>query len=263
MSDTVKLTRDGPVATVTIDRPDAMNSLDTSTKIGLLDAVREVAEDEDVRAVVLTGNGRAFCVGQDLNELAIGLDHDPDQFWDTVRDHYSPVVRHLAEMPKPVVAALNGVAAGAGAAFAFACDFRIASQRAGVNLAFASIGLSADSGTTWTLPRLVGTARARSLLMRPRTLSAEECLQHGLVDEVVPPEALTQHTRDLATELAAGPTLAYAALREALLASSSSTLSEALALEERLMRSTGTTRDHRDAVTAFLGKQKPVFSGVR
>lgn len=261
MLDHVELTIEGAVATVALNRPEAMNALNDQMKVDLLAVLRTVAEDASVRAVVLTGNGRAFCVGQDLNELSAGLAEDANGFWDTVRDHYSPIVRLIATMPKPVVVALNGVAAGAGAAFALAGDVRIASVQAGMNTAFVSIGLSADSGSTWWLPRLVGVAKAKSLLMRPRSLSADQCLAEGLVEEVVVHELLGERAGSLAAELAQGPTRAYAALRLAVVESASSSLSEALALEEGLMRDTGTTNDHREAVAAFLGKGSPEFTG--
>lgn len=261
-TDTVAVSVTDQVATVTLNRSEAMNALDLATKESLLTALRAVADDPQVRAVVLTGSGRAFCVGQDLNELKDGLAADADGFWDTVRDHYSPVVTLIATMPKPVVAALNGVAAGAGAAFAFAADHRIASTKASINLAFAGIGLSADSGATWTLPRLVGVARAKQLLLRPRTVGAAECLELGLVDEVVNPEGLHAAATDLAREFASGPTQAYAAIREALVWSGSHDLADSLAHEEELMRRTGTTTDHRQAVEAFLDKRRPEFTGL-
>jgi len=263
MTDTVTLEVNNQVATVTLARPGAMNSLDQVTKQALLWALTTVSDDEDIRAVVLTGSGRAFCVGQDLNELRADLKADANAAWDTVRDHYSPIVRLIAMMPKPVIAALNGTAAGAGAAFAFACDYRLASSAAAINLAFVSIGLSADSGSTWTLPRLVGTAKAKNLLMRPRTIDATTCLDLGLVDEIVDPAALPGRAAALGAEFAAGPTLAYAAIRRALVYSASHSLDETLAQEEQFMRDTGTSQDHRAAIESFFAKQKPRFTGVR
>ena len=171
------------VATVRLNRPEAMNSLDTATKVALRDALREVAADEAVRCVVLTGSGRAFCVGQDLKEHVQLLESGDEQaLFSTVREHYNPIVTALATMPKPVLAAVNGVAAGAGASFAFACDMRIVADDAGFNLAFTGIGLSCDSGASWTLPRLVGQSKAIELLYEPRTLSASEAAELGLVD---------------------------------------------------------------------------------
>ena len=239
-----------------------MNALDTATKDGLLDALREVAEDGTVRVVVLTGAGdRAFCVGQDLREHAAGL-ADPDtDLGSTVREHYNPIVELLSTMPKPVVAAVNGVAAGAGAAFAFACDLRIAADTAAVNLAFAGVALSCDSGASWTLPRLVGAGRALDLLLRPRTISAAEALDLGILTEVVPAPELSDRVAQVAAELAAGPTLAYASIRAAVRFSATHGLAESLENEARGMDRTGASADHREAVAAFLEKRRPELTG--
>ena len=175
------------VATITLNRPEAMNSLDVATKEALVDIVGRVAADPEVRCVVLTGSGRAFCVGQDLKEhIAILRSDSSEQLFRTVDEHYNPLVHTLATMPKPVVAAVNGVAAGAGASLAFACDVRIVAESAGFNLAFAGVALSCDTGSSWTLPRLVGQARALDLLLFPRTVGAAESLELGLANRVVP-----------------------------------------------------------------------------
>ena len=249
------------VAAITLNRPAEMNSLDTATKVALRDHVLEAAADRDVRAVVLTGSGRAFCVGQDLREHADALVRGDADLGATVHEHYNPIASTLATMDKPVVAAVNGIAAGAGAAFAFACDLRIVASGAGFNLAFASIGLSCDSGSSWTLPRLVGWARARELLLLPRTVTAAEALELGLATEVVPDGALLDRAAELARQLAAGPTAAYGAIRRALSYSATHDLDEALAHEAELMRLTGATEDHRGAVSAFLAKERPTFHG--
>ena len=249
------------VGVVTLDRPDAMNSLDTTTKIALRDAVLGASDDDAVRAVVLTGTGRAFSVGQDLKEHADGLESGDQHLGDTVREHYNPTVRALATMPKPVIAAVNGVAAGAGASYAFACDMRVVADTAGFNLAFAGIGLSCDTGSSWTLPRLVGWAKARELLFLPRTVSASEALELGLATEVVPADDVLARALELARQLAAGPTVAYAALRRALEFSATNTFTDTLEHEATLMQLTGESSDHRDAVRAFLAKQRPVFHG--
>jgi 2-(1,2-epoxy-1,2-dihydrophenyl)acetyl-CoA isomerase len=252
---------DAGVATITLNRPEAMNSLDTTIKVALRDDIRRAADDQSVRAVVLTGSGRAFCVGQDLNEHADALRSGSASLGTTVEQHYNPIVYGLATMGKPVVAAVNGVAAGAGASFAFACDFRIVGQSAGFNLAFTAIGLSCDSGSSWTLPRLVGWAKARELLMLPRTVRANEALALGLATEVVSDDAVLTRARELARHLASGPTLAYAAVRDVLNYSATHSLEESLVREGEMMSRTGATEDHRSAVTAFLAKQKAEFSG--
>ncbi len=261
---TVALTRDGGVATVTLQRPQAMNALDVATKVALLAALREVAEDDAVRAVVLTGTGRAFCVGQDLHEHVEAL-HAADAggfaLDDTVRDHYNPIVTLLSTMPKPVVAAVNGIAAGAGASFAFACDLRVLGAGAGFTTAFAGIGLSCDSGASWWLPRLIGSARATELLLLPRTVGSAEALAVGLAHRVVPDAELADAAAALAARLGAGPTLAYAAIKSALRFSQSHDLADSLAHEGELMGRTGRSADHRGAVDAFVAKQAPTFAG--
>src|SRR5690606_3668022 len=175
------------VRTIRLNRPDAMNSLDIATKEALRDAVVAAAEDEAVRCVVLTGSGRAFCVGQDLKEHVqlLADEAGSEQLFTTVEEHYNPIVEAVLTMPKPVIAAVNGVAAGAGASLAFAADLRIMADTAGFNLAFAGIALSCDTGASWTLPRLVGQAKALELLLMPRTVPAAEALELGLATQVV------------------------------------------------------------------------------
>ncbi|WP_446664724.1 enoyl-CoA hydratase-related protein [Flexivirga sp. B27] len=249
------------VATVRLNRPDAMNSLNIATKEALLAALQDVAADDAVRCVVLTGTGRAFCVGQDLKEHVGLLAEGSDALFTTVEEHYNPIVTLLSTMDKPVVAAVNGVAAGAGAAFTFAADLRIVSDAAGFNLAFTGIALSSDSGSSFWLPRLVGAAKAKELLLMPRTVGAEEALQLGLATQVVAADDFSSTVQDLAVRLAAGPTKAYGAIRRAVEFSATHTLAESLAHEAGLMNATGATADHQAAVDAFLAKQKPVFEG--
>jgi 2-(1,2-epoxy-1,2-dihydrophenyl)acetyl-CoA isomerase len=256
----VRVQRDGAVATVVLDRPEAMNAMTTAAKEQLLAAVTSVAHDDAVRCVVLTGTGRAFCVGQDLREHAEVLaGGDLDALWSTVPRHYNPVALALATMPKPVVAAVNGVAAGAGASFAMAADLRLVAESAGFNLAFTGIGLSADSGSTWHLQRLVGAGRALDLLLRPRTVRAAEALAIGLATEVVKDDELSDRAASVAAALADGPTLAYAAVRRAVAFSATHDLAASLEHEAGLMASTGATRDHADAVRSFLAKERPTF----
>lgn len=250
----------GAVATVTFNRPDAMNALDVPTKEALLAALRSASADESVRAVVLTGTGRAFCVGQDLREHIQKL-NSGDPPLSTVRDHYNPITLAIAEMPKPTIAALNGVAAGAGAAFAFACDLRIAADTASFTLAFSQVGLSADSGASWTLPRLVGTAKAIELLFNPQKIGVREASSLGLVNEVVPADRLAGHVAALAERLAAGPTVSYAALKASVNFGASHSLAETLEFEDAMQTKCGATADHREAVDAFLAKRAPDFLG--
>ncbi|MGN6782545.1 MAG: enoyl-CoA hydratase-related protein [Marmoricola sp.] len=249
------------VATITLDRPQAMNGLDLATKVALREAVHTAAEDQGVRCVVLTGTGRAFCVGQDLKEHQELLTSGGSDLGSTVDEHYNPIVTALATMAKPVLAAVNGVAAGAGASLALACDVRIVAASAGFNFAFAGVALSCDTGSSWTLPRLVGPARALDLLYFPRTIGAEESLELGLATRVVPDDELAAETATLAARLAAGPTMAYGAIRRSVAFSAGHDLPESLAFESSMMSLTGATQDHRDAVAAFVAKEKATFQG--
>ncbi|MGH3361230.1 MAG: enoyl-CoA hydratase/isomerase family protein [Nocardioides sp.] len=250
------------VATITLNRPDAMNSLDVATKVALLETVRAVADDPEARCVVLTGTGRAFCVGQDLKEhIEILQSESSESLFRTVDEHYNPIVTTLATMAKPVIASLNGVAAGAGASLAFACDLRIVADTAGFNLAFANVALSCDTGASYHLQRLVGRARAIDLLYLPRTIEAADALDLGLATQVVPADELELTVRELATRLAAGPTVALGAMRRSVAYAAGHSFEEALEFESAMMQETGATADHRAAVEAFVAKQRPVFEG--
>jgi 2-(1,2-epoxy-1,2-dihydrophenyl)acetyl-CoA isomerase len=253
--------RDG-LATITLNRPDAMNSLDVATKEALLAAVRSVAEDPAARCVVLTGSGRAFCVGQDLKEhIEILQSSDADSLFRTVDEHYNPTVLALATMRKPVIAAVNGVAAGAGASLAMACDLRIVKDTAGFNLAFAGVALSCDTGASYHLQRLIGRAKAMELLYFPRTVPAAEALELGLATQVVPEADFDVAVATLAERLANGPTVAFGAMRTSVAYAAGHSFVEALEFESRCMTETGRTEDHRAAVAAFVNKEKPTFQG--
>ncbi len=257
----VELTVADGVATVTLNRPEAMNALDLAVKEQLLATLQQVADDPAVRCVVLTGRGRAFCVGQDLKEHVAALRRGDEALGRTVVDHYNPIVMLLATMNKPVLAALNGVAAGAGASFALAADVRVMVESAGINTAFAGIALSCDSGSSWTLPRLVGPARAKDLLFFPRTVPAAECLELGLATRVVTAADFDPVVAELARTLATGPTLAYGSIRRAVAEGAGQDLPMALAHEAELMSLTGDSADHRAAVDAFLAKATPRYTG--
>jgi 2-(1,2-epoxy-1,2-dihydrophenyl)acetyl-CoA isomerase len=250
------------VATITLNRPQAMNSLDIATKELLLAMVQQVAADDTVRCVVLTGTGRGFCVGQDLKEH-VGLleSGSSEQLFSTVPDHYNPTVTALATMPKPVIAAVNGVAAGAGASLAMAADIRVLADTAGFNVAFAGIALSCDTGSSYLLPRLVGRAKAMELLYFPSTVDAAECERIGLATQVVPADELAPTVAGLATRLAAGPTVAFASIRASVAHAADHSFAEALEFEHAMMDRTGATEDHRAAVAAFVAKERPTFHG--
>ena len=250
------------VATITLNRPEAYNSLDVATKELLLETVQRVADDAAVRCVVLTGTGKAFCTGQDLKEH-VQLLHNggSDVLFTTVDKHYNPTVKALAGMAKPVIAAINGVCAGAGSSLAFACDLRIVADTAGFNLAFANVALSCDTGASYHLQRLVGRAKAIELLYFPSTVSASDALSLGLATKVVPADELAAEVGALATRLAAGPTVALGAMRQSVAYAAGHSFEESLEVESAMMQRTGATADHRAAVAAFVAKQKPVFEG--
>jgi 2-(1,2-epoxy-1,2-dihydrophenyl)acetyl-CoA isomerase len=260
MSDNVLYVVTDGVGVITLNRPESMNSLDTATKTALRDAAIQAAGDPAVRVIVLAGTGRAFCVGQDLKEHAAALQGGAG-LSNTVEQHYNPLLRALTEAPKPVIAAINGVAAGAGAALAFAADLRIASDKAAFNLAFANIGLTADSGASWTLPRLVGPAKAIEMLMLPETIPVQVAAELGLVHRVVPAEELESTVAELAARMAAGPTFAYAALKRSVAFGLTHSLSETLDLEAVLQDECAATADHVGAVEAFFKKEAPRFEG--
>ena len=260
MSDSVLFEVDEAIATITLNRPAARNALTADMKAALIDTLARAGSDPEIRSVILTGAGQAFCAGQDLREHAELLEGGGSPL-DTVRQHYNPIVTSIATMPKPVVAAVDGVAAGAGAAFAFACDFRISTRRASLMMAFARVGLSADSGASWTLQRLVGLARAAELLILAEPITAEQALAMGLLTRLVDDDALAAQARDLAEKLAAGPTAAYGAIKESLLFAAGHGLEDALEKEAELQVGLGATLDHKAATAAFVRQEKPVFLG--
>jgi len=246
------------VATITLNRPDALNALDRPMKTELLAALRSAGRDRSVRAVVLTGEGRAFCAGQDLRETFGGSE---PTLADELRDRYNPVILAIARLPKPVVAAVNGVAAGAGCSLALACDIRLAAEGASFVLAFGRVGLVPDSGASWFLPRLVGAGRAAELALIGDPVTAEEAARIGLVNRVVPAAALMDEAMALARRLADGSPLATALAKRALAFSAESDLEAALSHEATLQGIAGRSADHAEGVAAFREKRPPRFTG--
>jgi 2-(1,2-epoxy-1,2-dihydrophenyl)acetyl-CoA isomerase len=250
------------VTTLTMNRPDSLNSLNVALKEALIEAFAAAAADPECRAIVLAGAGRSFCVGQDLREHIEVLTAGDVNALDTVVHHYNPLATALATMPKPVVAAVRGTAAGAGAAMALLADFRVGGPSTSLLMAFAGVGLAGDTGISWSLPRLVGTAKATELLLLAEPVPVEEADRLGLMTRVVDgDDAILPAAQALARKLAAGPTIAYGAIKLELLVGASGTLAEALAGEAEAQRQCGLTTDHVDAVTAFVAKKRPEFRG--
>ncbi|HEV8401567.1 MAG TPA: enoyl-CoA hydratase-related protein [Candidatus Limnocylindrales bacterium] len=246
------------VATITLDRPAALNALTIPLKQELLAALRTVERDRAIRAVVLTGAGRAFCAGQDLKER---LEPDAAPLEIELRERYNPIIAAMRRLDQPIVGAINGVAAGAGASLAFACDLRIAAEGASFVLAFERIGLVPDSGATWFLPRLVGPAKAAELALLGEALSAADAERLGLVARVVPADALADEARSMALRLAGLAPRAVALTKRALQRSWSVDLDEALEDEAYRQGIAGASADHAEGLAAFLDKRPPRFSG--
>ncbi|MEU8466893.1 enoyl-CoA hydratase-related protein [Streptomyces sp. NPDC029006] len=266
MADTVLYEVSDGLATITLNRPEAMNALNIATKTALREAAESAASDTAVRAILLTAAGdRAFCVGQDLKEhiglLAGDRETGSGQTMSTVREHYNPIVRALAGAPKPVVAAVNGVAAGAGFGFALAADHRVVADTAAFNTSFAGVALTADSGISWTLPRVIGPSRATDLLLFPRSISAQEALELGIANRIVPAAELRAEAERTARALAGGPTVAYAAIKEAVAYGLTHSLTETLEKEDELQTRAGRSEDHAIAVQAFVDKERPKYLG--
>jgi len=254
----VEVDADAGVATITLNRPDALNALTVPMKQALLAVFRRLERDKAVRAVILTGAGRAFCAGQDLRER---LEPDAAPLGVEVRERYNPIVRAMRNLPKPIVGAINGVAAGAGASLAMACDIRIASDAASFALAFGRVGLVPDSGATWFLPRLVGATRAAELALLNDSVSAADAVRLGLVGRVVPAADLATEARAVADRLAAGAPRAIALTKRALNAAWEHDLEAALEYEAQLQDLAGRTKDHAEGMAAFLEKRPPRFTG--
>ena len=254
----VELDADAGVATVTLNRPDALNALTVPMKQALLAAFRRLEREKPIRAVVLTGAGRAFCAGQDLRER---LEPGAAPLGVEVRERYNPIIRAMRGLPKPIVAAINGVAAGAGASLALASDIRIASETASFALAFGRVGLVPDSGATWFLPRLVGSARASELALLNDPVSAPDALRLGLVGRVVAADQLAAEAKAIAARLAAGAPKAIALTKRALDAAWDHDLDATLEYEAHLQDLAGRTKDHAEGMAAFIEKRQPRFTG--
>ncbi len=247
------------VLTITLNRPEKLNAVTDAMLAELTDAFKQAEKDRAVRVITLTGAGRGFCAGQDLR--AANERGGEMSFGQHLRETYNPLILHMQRLAKPILAAINGPAAGAGMSLAMACDLRIAAESATFLQAFVKIGLVPDSGSTWMLPRLVGTARALDLMLTGRRITAREALEWGLINQVTEDAQLMEVVGALASEFAAAPTAAIGNIKRALGYSLTHTLEESLAFEADMQEISGRTADYREGLAAFLEKRPPHFTG--
>ena len=249
------------IETITLNRPEKLNALNPEMHQLLRAALERAAVEAEIRVVLLTGAGRGFCTGQDLAERDVSAGAAPIDLSVSLGSHYNPLVRRLRALPKPIICAVNGVAAGAGANIALACDLVIAARSASFIQAFSKIGLMPDAGGSYFLPRLIGTARAMGLALLAEKLDAEQAVQWGLIWKVVDDQQLIDEANALALKLANGPTKGYGLLKKAMYASPGNSLDAQLDLERDLQREAGYSEDYREGVTAFKEKREPRFKG--
>ncbi|WP_296250016.1 2-(1,2-epoxy-1,2-dihydrophenyl)acetyl-CoA isomerase PaaG [Pseudomonas sp. UBA4194] len=259
--DTVLFSIEQGVALLSLNRPDQLNSFNTQMHGEVREALQRIRQRSDVRVLLLTAEGRGFCAGQDLSDRQVAPGAAMPDLGESIEKFYNPLVRALRDLPMPVICAVNGVAAGAGANLPLACDLVIAARSATFIQAFCKLGLVPDSGGTWTLPRLVGMARAKQLALLGDRLSAEQAEQWGLIYQCVNDEALRETALQLARHLATQPTRGLALIKRALNASFDNSFDEQLTLERDLQRLAGRTEDYREGAAAFMEKRTPTFKG--
>lgn len=258
----IEFSVDQGVAKLVWNRPDKLNSFNTDMHAEVGEALKMLRKDKSARCLLISGNGRGFCAGQDLSDRAVAGDGEAPDLSASIEMHYNPLIRTITALPMPVICAVNGVAAGAGANIAFACDIVLAAQSASFIQSFSKIGLVPDSGGTWMLPRLVGRARAMALSMLGDKISAGQAQEWGLIWRCVEDEQLQDEANRLAAHLATQPTLGLSYIKKAINASENNTLDQQLDLERDLQGLAGRSEDYREGVSAFMQKRKPAFKGL-
>ncbi|MFT7595278.1 MAG: 2-(1,2-epoxy-1,2-dihydrophenyl)acetyl-CoA isomerase [Paracoccaceae bacterium] len=262
MSDTILVQDHGTWVEITLNRPDRLNSFNDGMHLALRAAL-EQARDGGARAVLLTGAGRGFCAGQDLGDRDPSKMDGPPDLSQTILTYYAPLVRLIRSLELPVICAVNGVAAGAGANIALACDIVLAAQSAKFIQSFAKVGLVPDAGGSWSLPHLLGEARAKALALTAQPLTATQAAEWGLIWQAVPDDALMDQARDLAAKLANGPTVGLGLTKMAIQAAATNTMDQQLELEAQSQKICGTSPDYAEGVSAFLAKRAPEFTGKK
>jgi 2-(1,2-epoxy-1,2-dihydrophenyl)acetyl-CoA isomerase len=256
MFETIRYDVSDGVAWVYLNRPNKLNAFIAQMNREIKDSVKKASFDDDVRCIVITGEGRAFCSGQDLSEVDENMDHGQ-----VLREHYGPMIKQIRNCEKPIIAAVNGVAAGAGFSLALACDFRLVSENASFINAFIHVGLIPDSGNLYYLSQLVGLAKAAELAILGEKVSAEDAVTMGLATRKIPMDTWNEDVSVFAARLAAMPTKAIGIIKRSLKATTSMSFDDYLEQEAQGQRLAGLTIDHREGVTAFMEKRKPVYSG--
>lgn len=258
---TIEFIVDSGAAIITLNRPDKFNSFNTEMHNELKTVMKEIRNNSDIRSLLITGKGRAFSAGQDLNDRTVSADGEAPDLGDSVEQNYNPLIRSITSLDIPVICAVNGIAAGAGVSVALACDIVLAARSSAFMMAFCKIGVIPDSGSTWILPRLVGMARARALSLLGDKLSAEKAEQWGLIWQCIDDDKLATESVAMAKHLATQPTKGLSLIKRALKASTANSLDEQLELEKDFMRIAGRTSDYREGVAAFTEKRAANFTG--